>query len=56
EASAVQPFSYLQLVFVSFIGVTVFNETLEPNVIIGAVIVVGAGLFTLFRARKTGIG
>ena len=56
EASAIQPFSYLQLVFVSLIGVTVFDEVVEPNVIIGAGIVVAAGLFTLFRARKTGIG
>lgn len=52
EASAVQPFAYLQLVFASTIGVTVFGETLAPNVVIGASIVVAAGLFTLWRARK----
>ena len=52
EASAVQPFAYLQLVFVSILGVTVFNETIEANVILGAAIVVGAGTFTLIRARK----
>ncbi len=53
EASAVQPFAYLQLVFVSVLGVTVFNETIEANVILGAAIVVGAGTFTLIRARQT---
>ena len=52
EASAVQPFAYLQLVFASAIGLTIFGETLEPHVALGATIVVGAGLFTLFRARK----
>ncbi len=52
EASEVQPFAYLQLVFVSILGVTVFNETVETNVVIGAVIVVGAGVFTLIRSRK----
>lgn len=52
EASAVQPFAYLQLVFASTVGVVVFDETLRSNVIIGAVIVVGAGVFTLLRARK----
>lgn len=52
EASAVQPFAYLQLVFASFIGLTVFGETLEMNVLIGSSIVVCAGLFTLWRARK----
>ncbi|MGO4914320.1 DMT family transporter [Pseudogemmobacter sp. W21_MBD1_M6] len=51
EASAVQPFAYLQLVFVSAIGLTVFGETLDLNVAIGSVIVVCAGLFTLWRAR-----
>lgn len=52
EASAVQPFAYLQLVFVSVIGLTVFGETLRTNVVVGAVIVVCAGLFTLWRARQ----
>ena len=44
--------AYLQLVFVSFIGVLVFNETLHTNVVIGAVIVVSAGIFTLIRSRR----
>jgi drug/metabolite transporter (DMT)-like permease len=52
EASAVQPFAYLQLVFASFIGIYVFNEVVELNVLIGAIIVVGAGVFTLMRAQK----
>lgn len=52
EASAVQPFAYLQLVFAAMIGITVFGEVLEPHVALGAAIVVGAGLFTLFRARQ----
>ena len=52
EASAVQPFAYFQLVFGAAIGLTVFGETLQPNVAVGAVIVVAAGLFTLARARR----
>jgi drug/metabolite transporter (DMT)-like permease len=52
EASAVQPFAYLQLVFASAIGLTVFGESLSQNVVIGAAIVVCAGLFTLWRAKK----
>lgn len=51
EASAVQPFAYLQLVFASMIGLAVFNEVLAPNVAIGAGVVVAAGIFTLWRAR-----
>jgi drug/metabolite transporter (DMT)-like permease len=51
EASAVQPFAYLQLVFASMIGIVVFGETLRTNVAIGAGIVVAAGVFTLWRQR-----
>lgn len=53
EASAVQPFAYLQLPFAAGMGVLVFAETLRLNVIIGAVVVVLAGLFTLWRARQS---
>jgi len=52
EASAVQPFAYFQLVFGATLGVTLFDESLEPNVALGAAIVVAAGVFTLLRARK----
>jgi drug/metabolite transporter (DMT)-like permease len=43
--------TYLQLVFGSTIGVLVFGEVIKPNVALGAIIVVSAGLFTLWRAR-----
>lgn len=56
EASAVQPFSFLQLAFASVIGIAVFGETLRVNVLAGTVIVVGAGLFTLWRTRLRGQG
>lgn len=49
EASAVQPFAYLQLVFVALLGITVFGEALRLNVITGASLVVAAGIFTLWR-------
>ena len=52
EASAVQPFAFLQLVFAAIIGIAVFGETLQPNVAIGAAIVVAAGLFTVLRKRQ----
>lgn len=52
EASSLQPFAYTQLVWVSIIGVLLFNETLAPNVAIGGAIVVGAGLFTWWRSRQ----
>ena len=52
EASAVQPFAYLQLIWASMIGIIIFGEQITTNVLIGAFIIVGAGLFTLWRERK----
>ena len=54
EASAVQPFAYLQLVFASTLGILVFSETIRLNVALGAALIVGAGLFTLWRQRRRG--
>ncbi len=51
EASVVQPFAYLQIVFVTLIGLTFFGETLQLHVLAGVVIVVLAGLFFLLRHR-----
>jgi len=49
EASALQPMTYLQLVFIFGFGVFLYGEVLMPNVVFGAVLVVAAGLFTLWR-------
>ena len=42
EASVVQPFSYLQLVFGSVIGVTIFSESVDLMIIVGALVVIGS--------------
>ncbi|MGB0659241.1 MAG: DMT family transporter [Mangrovicoccus sp.] len=52
EASAVQPFAYFQLVFATGIGVWIFGESLEWQVVVGASLVVGAGLFSWWRERR----
>jgi drug/metabolite transporter (DMT)-like permease len=52
EASSVQPFAYLQIVFVSIIGITIYQETLEMHVVMGAVLIVAAGVYALLQARK----
>ena len=49
EASLLQPFNYLHLVFVTIIGIFIFNEVLETPVIIGSLIVIMAGLYTFSR-------
>ena len=51
EASRVQPYAYLQIVFVTLVGLTVFGERLSLPVAIGTAIVVGAGLYALAQER-----
>ena len=52
EASTVQPFAYLQIVFVTGIGLTFFGEVLHVQVVVGVVIVVIAGLYALWLQRR----
>jgi drug/metabolite transporter (DMT)-like permease len=52
DAVVVQPLTYLQLVFSSAIGAIVFGEVLNFNMVIGAIIVVGAGIFTVWRENR----
>ncbi len=53
QASTIQPFSYFQLVFATLAGVLVFGEPLDLWVLIGVVVVVGAGLFAMIRGGQT---
>lgn len=52
EASGVQPFTYLHLVFVSIIAMALFGETLKSTTVIGAMIVIAAGLYTWWREQN----
>jgi drug/metabolite transporter (DMT)-like permease len=52
EAARVQPYAYLQIVFVTLIGITVFGETLAPLVALGTAVIVAAGLYALSLERR----
>jgi drug/metabolite transporter (DMT)-like permease len=52
EAATVQPFAYLQIVLVTLIGIFIYHEPLGLPVIAGTSVVVGAGLYTLWNARR----
>lgn len=52
EAGTVQPFAYLQLVFASTIGLTLFDEALRLATVIGAGLIILAGLFTIWREHS----
>lgn len=55
SAGEVQPLTYFQLVFGVAVAVVFFGEDVSANMVIGAVIVVGAGLFTVWREHLLGI-
>ncbi len=52
EAARVQPYAYLQIVFVTIIGLTIYDEALELPVLAGTLVIVGAGLYALSLERK----
>ncbi|WP_077964889.1 DMT family transporter [Ensifer adhaerens] len=51
-AAEVQPITYFQLVLNVMFAVLLFGETITHNMIVGALIVVGAGLFTIWREHQ----
>ena len=52
EVSAVVPFRYSRLLFGVFIGVWYFGESLDKWTVIGSVIVVTSGLYSLWREMR----
>ncbi|TPE48868.1 DMT family transporter [Amaricoccus solimangrovi] len=55
EASVVQPFAYFQLVFVGILGIALFGERPDGFTMLGAGLILAAGLYTLLRQKKLGI-
>jgi drug/metabolite transporter (DMT)-like permease len=51
DASVLAPFSYTQLLWVSILGFLVFGEIPDIWTVIGAVFIVGSGLYTAHRER-----
>ncbi|MEM6546402.1 MAG: DMT family transporter [Pseudomonadota bacterium] len=56
EAVRLQPFAYLQMVFGVLVGWTVFAEPVDPWAILGMAMIVGAGLYALWRERRAAAG
>lgn len=51
-ASIVAPFRYTRLIFTTSLGMLVFGERLDGPTMIGAGIILAAGLYTFFRERR----
>lgn len=52
EASVVQPFAFFHQVFAALVGMLIFAEALRANVVLGAAIILMAGVFALWRAAR----
>ncbi|MGI9406619.1 MAG: DMT family transporter [Hyphomicrobiaceae bacterium] len=52
EAATLQPFSYLLLVFATIMGAVFFDEFPDLWTVTGALIVVGSGLYVIWRERS----
>lgn len=52
DVAVVTPFRYTRLVFAMIVGITVFDETIDGLTILGSVIVVASGLYTLIREAR----
>ncbi len=55
EASAVAALDYVRLVYAVLLGVLVFSQWPTPRVLVGAVIIVGAGVYTIVRERRAAL-
>jgi len=52
EVGVVTPFRYTRLVFGVTLGALVFGEQLDAPTLAGSALIVGSGLYTLWRARR----
>ena len=55
SAGTVAPFSYTSMLWSIAIGFVFFGEVPEPIVLMGAALVIAAGMFVIFRERRLGI-
>ena len=51
EISVITPFRYTRLVFALIIGVTLFGERPDALTLVGSMIVICGGIYTLLRSK-----
>ena len=55
DASLLAPFDYTAIIWATALGWVAFSEVPGPMVLVGAAIVVGAGLVVIWRERRLGL-
>jgi drug/metabolite transporter (DMT)-like permease len=54
-ASTLAPFDYVAIIWALILGAVLFDQIPEPSVLLGAGIIVAAGLFIIYRERRLGL-
>lgn len=52
ETAAIAPFVYVQIIWGVVFGYFVFNDALKPETLIGMPLIIGAGLYMIYRERQ----
>lgn len=52
EVAVVTPFRYIRLVFAMIIGIVIFGEKIDTLTLLGTIIIIGSGLFTIYREHR----
>jgi len=55
DASTIAPFDYANMIWAVVLGYVLFAEVPLPEVLIGAAIVIAAGIFVIYREHRLGI-
>ena len=55
EVSTVAPFEYTSLILGLIVGYLVFSEVPTAHMLVGGVIVIGSGIFIIWRERQLGL-
>jgi drug/metabolite transporter (DMT)-like permease len=55
ETSVVAPFDYASMLWGIIIGLVLFQEAPQPNVLLGGAVVIAAGLCIIFRENRLGL-
>jgi drug/metabolite transporter (DMT)-like permease len=54
EIAFVAPFRYTALLWAVLFGLVIFGESLETPIVVGSTLIIGSGLYSLYRERKLG--
>ncbi len=55
EAAVVAPMQYSQIIWAAIFGYWIFGETIDPNTMLGAGIIIASGMYIVFRESQASV-